>query len=301
MMIFWGTVVALSIIASGVALWPALRANSPEPSEDLRRQALLRRELDDIARDRAQGRIAAPEADAAELEVKRRYLRTDSRKTAARAMRPSRPAPLLGAATLAAALAVALYLVYGRPDLATSDPSAAQAQAAAIAALPPEQRMAQIRAMVDGLEARLLAVAPEAREKDFDGWMRLGVARSQLGEAPAAARAFARAAAIDPKSADAEAMWGLSLATEANAQAKPRDRLPEAALAHLERALTLDPNHAEALWYLGLDAQAGGESAVALKHWRRLLAGLEVGSPDYGMVSSAITALEKGDSGAGSQ
>lgn len=286
-LVFWGAAAALGIFSLGVALWPALRASPPEPSAASRQQALLRRELDDIARDRALGVIAAPEADAAELEAKRRYLRAAGANVAAPAIRSSHPAPLLAAAALASVMAVSLYLVYGRPDLASSDPSQLQAQAEAIAALPPEQRMAQIKAMVDGLEARLVAASPEENEKAFDGWMRLGLARSQLGDYPAAARAFDRAVALDPESAYAQAMLGLSLAAENDG------KLPTAALDRFEKALALDPDQSDALWHLGLHEAASGRKTNALKHWRRLLAGLDAGSSEFALVSSAIDALAK--------
>ena len=57
----------------------------------------------------------------------------------------------------------------------------------------PEEREAQVRAMVDGLAARL-----EAEPDDLEGWLRLGQARAVLGEPEAARAAFGRALSLMP-------------------------------------------------------------------------------------------------------
>ncbi|HKQ94666.1 MAG TPA: tetratricopeptide repeat protein [Aestuariivirgaceae bacterium] len=57
--------------------------------------------------------------------------------------------------------------------------------AAAIAGLPPEERDAAIRSMVDGLAQRL-----EASPRDVEGWIRLMRSRVVLGESEAAATAY---------------------------------------------------------------------------------------------------------------
>lgn len=63
-------------------------------------------------------------------------------------------------------------------------------KAAAVAALPPEQREAMIRGMVDSLAARL-ATQPG----DVEGWLRLIQARLVLGEPEAATKAYRDATA----------------------------------------------------------------------------------------------------------
>jgi cytochrome c-type biogenesis protein CcmH len=57
--------------------------------------------------------------------------------------------------------------------------------AAAIAGLPPEERDAAIRSMVDGLAQRL-----ETSPRDVEGWIRLMRSRVVLGESEAAATAY---------------------------------------------------------------------------------------------------------------
>lgn len=293
---FWFLMAALSLAALAVALWPALRRGPAEPTAREQHQALYRRELDDLARDRALGLIAEADSAASRHEIERRLLRLQA--AAPPQVTERRPrgqvAILATILLLAPLLAAALYLKNGRPDLAATTPNDANAQAAAIAALPPAERLAQIKAMVDGLEARLNAAPPDAAP-DFDGWMRLGLSRNQLGDNAAAARAFSRAVAINPQSADASAMLGLSLAAASGA----KGALPPDARGHLEKALALDADQAEALWYLGLHEAASGNKAPALKHWQRLLAGLDPEGPDYATVAGAIDALQASADNAG--
>ena len=60
--------------------------------------------------------------------------------------------------------------------------------------MAPTDREAAIRAMVDGLAARL-----EAEPGDLDGWLRLGQARAVLGEPDAARQAYGRALGLMPE------------------------------------------------------------------------------------------------------
>jgi cytochrome c-type biogenesis protein CcmH len=60
--------------------------------------------------------------------------------------------------------------------------------AAMIAAMPPQERDATIRAMVDGLAHRL-----ESSPRDVEGWIRLMRSRVVLGENEVAATAFRKA------------------------------------------------------------------------------------------------------------
>lgn len=75
--------------------------------------------------------------------------------------------------------------------------------AAAIAAMPADQQMQQIRAMVDGLAARL-----ESAPDDAEGWLRLARAYRVLNEPEKAAAALARGRAVAEKSGDKALVTG---------------------------------------------------------------------------------------------
>lgn len=77
-------------------------------------------------------------------------------------------------------------------------PDAGAAQA--ILDLPPEEQAAQIRAMVDGLAARL-----ETEPENGAGWLRLARAYRVLGEAEKSDAAYGRALGLARQAGDAEA------------------------------------------------------------------------------------------------
>ena len=80
---------------------------------------------------------------------------------------------------------------------ATARPGPDAQAMAAVQAMPPEERAAMIRGMVDGLAARL-----DENPDDLDGWLRLGRSYTVLGERERAADAYKRAALLAPGRAD---------------------------------------------------------------------------------------------------
>jgi cytochrome c-type biogenesis protein CcmH len=154
----------------------------------------------------------------------------------------------------------------------------------AAGSLPPAERQAMIRAMVDRLADRL-----RQEPNDFDGWMRLGRSRLVLGEADAAADAYERAALLRPDDVTAPLR-----AVEALLQGRQAsDAVPPRAIAILRGIEARHPNEPAVLWYLGLEAARAGNRDGALAYWRRLRDALPTDHPDTAMVRAAIEALEK--------
>jgi cytochrome c-type biogenesis protein CcmH len=154
----------------------------------------------------------------------------------------------------------------------------------AAGSLPPAERQAMIRAMVDRLADRL-----RQEPNDFDGWMRLGRSRLVLGEADAAADAYERAALLRPDDVTAplRAVEALLQGRQASDAVSPR------AIAILRGIEARHPNEPAVLWYLGLEAARAGNRDGALAYWRRLRDALPTDHPDTAMVRAAIEALEK--------
>ncbi|HMR29648.1 MAG TPA: c-type cytochrome biogenesis protein CcmI [Geminicoccaceae bacterium] len=149
-------------------------------------------------------------------------------------------------------------------------PQPGAAGAAAIAALPPEQRQDRIREMVDGLQARL-----EADGGDVEGWSRLAQARGVLGEREAALSAWDRALALAPEDpALLKGKAGVLLGPEV---AEGAPEVGDAAAALYEKAAAIRPDDAEALWFLGLRDWQQGRPAEARQRWDRMLAQLDPG------------------------
>ena len=64
--------------------------------------------------------------------------------------------------------------------------------------------------------------------------------------------------------------------------------------ALLERALTLTPDHARALWLAGFAALQAGNRAAAVGHWQALLTALDADSPVYQQVEQLLMDMETG-------
>lgn len=146
--------------------------------------------------------------------------------------------------------------------------------------------MERIRAMVDGLAARL-AESPD----DAAGWKRLGRSRRVLGENEAAYEAYLRAVDLAP--GDAEALAG---AAEARLTADMADAggeaAPDEAVGLFRRLLEIDPGHPLGLFVVAEDAARRGDGATARELLGRLLGRLPEGDPAREAVQKRLDALD---------
>ncbi|HGM6732963.1 TPA: cytochrome C biogenesis protein [Stenotrophomonas maltophilia] len=146
-----------------------------------------------------------------------------------------------------------LYLLVG-------DPRAAQVQ--------PAPSVATLR---DGVQA--LQDALKRDPQRADGWALLGRSQAELGNAVAAADAFARAAALAPDDPGV-----LVEAAQARAQADASKQFDDTAIAWLQQARTLAPDAERASWLLGIALRQRGRNAEAADVWSGLLPRLEPGA-----------------------
>jgi cytochrome c-type biogenesis protein CcmH len=161
-------------------------------------------------------------------------------------------------------------------------PSTADAEA--MQRMAPEERQQAIRGMVEGLAARL-----EAQPNDVEGWRRLGRARLVLGERDKAKAAYAKAAELAPDRIEVLSDYAGVLFDEAKG-----DELPADFVAVLRRILAIDPDHGDALWFVGLaEAKAGNRDAAA-QLWERLLGRLPPDSPEYKEIEQRLADLRAG-------
>jgi len=146
-----------------------------------------------------------------------------------------------------------LYLLVG-------DPRAAQVQ--------PAPSVATLR---DGVKA--LQQALQSDPQRADGWALLGRSQAELGDAPAAADAFARAVALAPDDAGV-----LVEAAQARAQADAGKQFDDTAMDWLRQARRLAPDAERASWLLGIALRQRGRNAEASDVWSSLLPRLEPGA-----------------------
>ncbi len=153
---------------------------------------------------------------------------------------------------------------------------------AAAAQMSEADRRAMVGAMVSRLADRL-----DANPDDLDGWLRLGRARTVLGERDKAADAYERAAILQPTDLSIP-LRAVEALLDGLAVSEP---VPVRAIAILRRIESIQPNEPAALWYLGLAAAQGLKPDIARGYWTRLRAILPPDSDDGRMIAAAIEAL----------
>jgi cytochrome c-type biogenesis protein CcmH len=170
--------------------------------------------------------------------------------------------------------------VAARP--APGGPAAADVEA--MQRLAPEDRQKAIRSMVEGLAARL-----EAEPNDVEGWRRLGRAWLVLGETEKSKAAYAKAAELAPDRLDV-----LSDYAGALFEGVQGDALPPEFIAVLRRILALEPDHGDALWFLGLAEAKAGNREAAAQMWTRLLRRLPPDSAEHAEIKQRLDDLRAG-------
>ena len=162
-------------------------------------------------------------------------------------------------------LSFGLYTQLGAPQgVSVKGPGVAGAVARAPVAATVEgadRPLPPISEMVSGLARKL-----EADPNNPDGWFMLGRSYAVMDNWQAAEKAYRQALALIPDQPD----FIVNLA-EAIGMTRDRDLSGEPARL-LYRALTIDPNHERALWFLGLAERQVGNVANAVHLWRRLAA-----------------------------
>ncbi|HZT50574.1 MAG TPA: c-type cytochrome biogenesis protein CcmI [Stellaceae bacterium] len=191
---------------------------------------------------------------------------------------------IAAAATAAGKTPPPLAAPAAAPPAAAGAPGPDAAQMAAAANMPPEQRAAMIRGMVERLAQRL-----EQQPDDLQGWLRLGRAYGVMGERDKAADAYEHAAKLDPKNAEIPLQEVDALLAGQAMEAPLSDRV----VALLHKVEVLSPGEPEALWYLGLAAAQAKQPDEAARYWQRLLAKLPADAPERKTVTAALDALKR--------
>lgn len=144
----------------------------------------------------------------------------------------------------------------------------------ALALLPissPLVRAVLVVEFGEGPASRLADLREQARQTpaDVEVWKELGRLHQDRDETGPALDAWRRANELS-EGQDTEVLVRLADALARHGG----DRFPDDAIAYLEAALVLDPNHPGALWLSGLAAVQNDRPVVAEEYWMRLLAAL---------------------------
>lgn len=123
-------------------------------------------------------------------------------------------------------------------------------------------------AMPHSLDEAIAALRIELKRNpdEPEGWQLLGRSLSVQGDFAGARDAFAKALSLQPDNADL-----MVDVAQARSSADPQRRFDDEAVALLQRALQLQPQHQRAIWFLGVAQRQRGQVAEAAKTWEPLL------------------------------
>ncbi|MBV8835701.1 MAG: c-type cytochrome biogenesis protein CcmI [Alphaproteobacteria bacterium] len=271
-MMLWFLFALMTAAAIFAVLWPLGRGARVvrDADGDI---AVYRDQLDEIARDSANGLIGDAEAKAARVEVSRRLI-----AAADAAQSPTAPAASATASRRRIAAVVALvalpligatfYLLLGSPNL-PGEPFASRATE------PLQNR--SLDALIAQVEAHL-----EKNPEDGRGWEVIGPVYMRTGRFDDAVKARRNALRLNGASAEREADLGEALLAAANGV------VTDEAKAAFDRAVAQDGSNPKARFFLGVAAQQDGQAPKAVAIWQDMLKNAPAGSPWIGMVREAL-------------
>ncbi|MDF1792555.1 MAG: c-type cytochrome biogenesis protein CcmI [Thalassobaculaceae bacterium] len=172
-----------------------------------------------------------------------------------------------------------------RRPIASGPRGPSQEDVAAAQAMSSEDRLAMIRGMVDGLQARL-----DEDPSDIDGWLRLGRSWQVLGEPEKSVSAYRQAAERAPDRVDAQLDYARALFPPGTANRA----MPEAFIQTIARVREIDPENPEGLFFGGMIAARKGDAETARELWSKLLERLPGDSPIRDAIEKRLTTLGEG-------
>jgi cytochrome c-type biogenesis protein CcmH len=269
-MTLWLLLAFMTAVAVAAILWPLARR--PKPVAAGNDVAVYRDQLEEIERDRANGAIGAPEAEAARIEVSRRLLAAaDAAAAESAATQPAGYRRLAGilALILVPIGASALYLQLGSPELPGRPLS--ERLASVHAGVPMRgnaQGNPQGNSQGQSLEALIARVEAylEKNPDDGRGWEVIAPVYMRSGNYEAAAKTRGHALRLLGSTAEREADFGETMVAAANGVVTAE------AHAAFDRAIKLDAKNVSARFYLGLAAEQDGRKPDAVAAWTALLA-----------------------------
>jgi cytochrome c-type biogenesis protein CcmH len=243
-MTLW-TFLILLALASGALLFFGLGGRHVALTRRDGSVAILNDQLAEVAADRERGLISGAEAEAAEIEIKRRLL-SAARRTEA-VPEPRRSGRATGAllAVAVPAAAVLLYLQIGAPEVAgrpSEEIAAQRAEAAQVAALT-----AELKARLEG--------DPEGGPTE--GWVLLGQTYMNMGRYEDAAGAFASVAEREEADSSVQSRYAEALIAAESGVVTPSARRV------IDRAIALDPANPAAVFYLSQAREQEGALVAA--------------------------------------
>ncbi len=271
-MTLWFILGIMTAAALAAVAWPLARGHAR--ASDASDLAVYRDQLEEIERDRADGRIGHDEFEAARAEVSRRLLGAAASagdaaaKAEAQPQRGHRAAALVSAFILLP-LAVPFYaLVVGSPGL-PGEPFASRAT--------DDNEGVSIAALIARIERHL-----EEKPDDGRGWEVIAPVYLRLERFDDAAKARRNALNLLGSTAQREVDLGAALAMAAGGVVTADSK------AAFERAVAIEAGNVQAMFFLGIAAQQDGLEAEAARIWREVIAKAPPNAPWLPMVRERL-------------
>jgi len=275
-MTLWFVFALMTMAAIFAVLWPLGHAGRTQSGGS--EAAVYKDQLAEIERDLASGLIAAPEAEAARVEISRRLLAAagTGRKEVGQSSVGWRRAAAVMALVGLPLLAAAVYFPLGSPNL-RDFPLAQRARA-------PDP------AMASSLEAMVAKVEQHLKENPTDGrgWAVLAPVLVKLGRYDDAVRAYRNSITYDGESAERRSNLGEVLTGVAGGVVTAE------AKTEFERARALNADDPKANYFLGLAAEQDGRKDDAATIWRALLEKTPADAPWRPLVQSSLARVGGG-------
>ncbi len=253
-MLLW-TLIVLLTAAAIVAVLAPLRHAPRAAASDAHARQVYRDQLDELERDKAEGRVSAADAEATRAEIARRLIALDSEPDAEPQTAGSpalRRTILVAAVAGIPALSFSLYVMLGAPNLPGAPLSAR---------LEAPSGSSDIEVLVARTEQHL-ARNPE----DGRGWEVIAPVYLRLGRPDDSVRAFRNAIRILGSTAGREIRLGEAIWAAENGIVTADAR------AAFEEAHRLDPAAPQPRFFLAIAAQQEGNTDEARQWLNALLA-----------------------------
>lgn len=271
------SLIAVVLVAVALAfLLPTLlrsRARREAASRAAINAQIYRQGVDELQQEVALGELSAEEASSAREELHSRLRGEPGEPSTRPAASPRRRRAAAVIAVVLPVVALALYLVVGKPDVLIEESAV-------------EQEVGEGADYITRLQAHL-----KRQPRDTRGWVLLARAHADRNDFAAAAAAYEQAVTVP----------GSKVAKDPGVLAEYADvlgmtqggRLDGKPAELIERALAVDPKHPAALEMAGSAAYADGRYADAARYWKELLSGLPPGSERHTELSAAVARAER--------
>jgi len=261
-MIFWIVAAPILLVTTAALVWPMLRRRATLRDGADFDMEVYRDQLRQIDRDRAEGLIDGPAAEAARAEIGRRLIAADARRESSQtdpAARPDRTAAI-AVGILVPVCALLLYFDLGAPDLPGFPFRERSAQTG--------DRTPELKVVASQLRKHL-----EGNPTDLQALWMLGSTYTQLGEYARAMQVYEKALVLDGGNAELIAARAETLVLAARGVVSPDARQA------FEDVLRREPKNPRAQFYLAVADEQDGQLQAALDRWKTLLRNAPPGAP----------------------